>query len=131
MTARSKIMMVVSKINFCEGRMGDEKEHNNYKDDLAAAKTVIETQRSQLVGEGGIGHAIRNQIAGHGGWVCTAADDWVTDFAGKCTPIKTEFDTAWDEVDTAWAAEPLKVDAGNWRGDAYNAPSTGPQQTPY
>ncbi len=99
-----------------------EMEPNRYKAALEHAAEVIDQKRTALAGDGGMGSSIRTKIAAHEGWVCDAADDWVTDFAAKCTPVINEFDTAYDEVKAAADQQPAEVRAGHPHGLAYGRP---------
>jgi len=94
--------------------MGEMKP-NLYKAALAEARTVVDQQRTALAGDNGIGASIKTKIATHGGWVCDQADDWITEFTGKCTPVMNDFDNAWSEVDSAWHGQPSDVRESDWR----------------
>jgi len=88
---------------------------NKYKAALAAAMSSINEKRTALAGENGMGHSIKTKIATNDGWVCDEADTWVTEFTAKCTPVTTDFDNAWDEVNLAHGEEPDDVDDDDWR----------------
>lgn len=96
-------------------------ETNFYKQELKEALDIIDEEREKVRGENGMGHGVKNKIATQEGWVCTEADNWVTDFTGRCTPVMNEFDTAWDEINTLHEDEPVKVDEGDPRGLAYRS----------
>lgn len=94
-------------------------EHNKYKDKLLQARGVIEDHQSTVVGENGMGDDIKTKIVTHEGWVCDAADDLIEDLTGKCTPVVTELENAWSEVNSAYHAQPSEVPENDWRGNRY------------
>lgn len=106
------------------------KEPNAFKAALGRAKDAVKTHRDGLSATDTLGGGIVTQIASHGGWECTEATSWVTDFRGKASPILGEFDTAYSELNTEWASEPDEVPEGDWRGNAYHARAGGGRNIP-
>ena len=98
-----------------------DKETNQYKAALHAALGVIDEQIALVSGDQGMVQPVVSRIATQDGWVCDAADEWVSELSERCTPIATEFQAARDEVHGEWSGEPDEVDANDWRGNRYSA----------
>lgn len=96
-------------------------ETNFYKHALADAKLAISAEVEAFSGVGGPGGAITDHVATNGGWECAEANTWVHDVRTRCASLVTAFQSALDDVEAEWSAQPEKVPEGNWRGLSYRS----------
>lgn len=94
-------------------------ETNRYLAHLEDAEAIVENVVDTWGEDGNPAQSIMNHLAA--GWQCEKGDDLIDQVRDKGLKIKPEFESAEDVVSSAVTGqldEP-KVEAGNWRGDAY------------
>lgn len=94
------------------------KEHNKYRDHLVDAKGTATNSVNTWGEDGNPAQSIINHVTS--GWQCDEADLWMDQVRAKALTIKSFFETAESDL-TALInrPEPVQVDKGDPRGDAY------------
>jgi len=97
----------------------DETEPNLYRNTLSSAKSTAVDARDTITDTpGAIADPIANPLA-QGGWVCDAADDWITELRSHLTGVDTAFGTAVTTLQTAYDGENERVPVGDPHGLAW------------
>ena len=92
-------------------------EPNYFKSTLVGCRdTTIPNCRDHVhEGHGSPLDAVATPI-GDGGWECTEADTWLSEFRNRCSDLLGPFDDAISEVSARIGTEPDTVPEGDWRG---------------
>ncbi len=99
----------------------DPTEPNFYRQTVASAKTTAVGARDAIADTPGpIGNPIANPLA-QGGWVCTAADDWIAELHSHLSGVNPAFSDAVTTLQSAYDAESERVPAGDPHGLAWNS----------